>query len=162
MFCSSRTEACRHRAPINPGSSKGGTKMKLGRSPYRTIGNRFHILLILFLAQLLTAPLFEGSTAAAYAAHIFFCLFLASAAYAVRKSRFFKLAIVFGACTIIGETSNYFMDSYNVGAADKAATQLVEVQPVSVARVGYVVMPHPGAGNQPGYAWCKRPGCSKG
>ncbi len=32
---------------------------------------------------------------------------------------------------------------------------------VSVARVGYVVMPHPGAGNQPGYAWCKRPGCSK-
>jgi len=29
---------------------------------------------------------------------------------------------------------------------------------VSVARVGYVVMPHPGAGNQPGYAWCKRPG----
>ena len=33
---------------------------------------------------------------------------------------------------------------------------------VSVARVGYVVMLHPGAGNQPGYAWCKRPGCSKG
>jgi len=30
---------------------------------------------------------------------------------------------------------------------------------VSVARVGYVVMPHPGAGNQPGYAWCKCPGC---
>ena len=29
---------------------------------------------------------------------------------------------------------------------------------VSVARIGYVVMPHPGAGNQPGYAWCKRPG----
>jgi hypothetical protein len=33
---------------------------------------------------------------------------------------------------------------------------------VSVARVGYVVMPQPGAGNQPGYAWCKRPGCSEG
>ena len=32
---------------------------------------------------------------------------------------------------------------------------------VSVARVGYVVMPHPGAGNQPGYAWCKRPGRPK-
>jgi len=30
---------------------------------------------------------------------------------------------------------------------------------VSVARVGYVVMPHLGAGNQPSYAWCKRPGC---
>ena len=29
---------------------------------------------------------------------------------------------------------------------------------VSVARVGYIVMPHLGAGNQPSYAWCKRPG----
>ncbi len=29
---------------------------------------------------------------------------------------------------------------------------------VSVARVGYVAMPHLGAGNQPSYAWCKRPG----
>jgi hypothetical protein len=29
---------------------------------------------------------------------------------------------------------------------------------VSVARVGHVVMPHLGAGNQPSYAWCKRPG----
>ena len=30
---------------------------------------------------------------------------------------------------------------------------------VSVARVGHVVIPQPGAGNQPGLAWCKRPGC---
>jgi hypothetical protein len=29
---------------------------------------------------------------------------------------------------------------------------------VSVTRVGHVVMPHPGMGNHPGYAWCKRPG----
>ncbi len=29
---------------------------------------------------------------------------------------------------------------------------------VSVARVGHVAMPHLGAGNQPSYAWCKRPG----
>ncbi len=29
---------------------------------------------------------------------------------------------------------------------------------VSVTRVGHVVMPHLGAGNQPSYAWCKRPG----
>jgi len=29
---------------------------------------------------------------------------------------------------------------------------------VSVARVGCVAMPHLGAGNQPSYAWCKRPG----
>jgi len=32
---------------------------------------------------------------------------------------------------------------------------------VSIARVGHVVMPHPGMGNHPGYAWCKRPGRSK-
>jgi hypothetical protein len=29
---------------------------------------------------------------------------------------------------------------------------------VSVARIGHVAMPHPGAGNQPGDAWCIRPG----
>jgi len=29
---------------------------------------------------------------------------------------------------------------------------------VSVARVGYVAIPHLGAGNQPSDAWCKRPG----
>ena len=32
---------------------------------------------------------------------------------------------------------------------------------VSVARFRHVVMPHPGMGNHPGYAWCKRPGCPK-
>jgi hypothetical protein len=31
-----------------------------------------------------------------------------------------------------------------------------------VARLGCVVMPLPGVGNQPGVAWCKRPGCSGG
>ena len=30
---------------------------------------------------------------------------------------------------------------------------------VPVARFRHVVMPHPGMGNHPGYAWCKRPGC---
>src|SRR5512139_3736019 len=29
---------------------------------------------------------------------------------------------------------------------------------VSVARVGYVAIPQPVAGNQAGYGWCKRPG----
>ncbi len=29
---------------------------------------------------------------------------------------------------------------------------------VSVARIGHVVIPHPGMGNHLGYAWCKRPG----
>jgi len=28
---------------------------------------------------------------------------------------------------------------------------------MSVAHVGHVAIPQPGAGNQPGYAWCKRP-----
>ena len=32
---------------------------------------------------------------------------------------------------------------------------------VSVTRVGHLVMPHPGMGNHPGYAWCKRPGRPK-
>ena len=44
------------------------------------------------------------------------------------------------------------------GAADKAAIQLVQVQAVSIAQVGHVAMPHPGMGNHPGDAWCKRPG----
>ena len=29
---------------------------------------------------------------------------------------------------------------------------------VSIVRVGHEAMPHPGAGNEPGDAWCKRPG----
>ena len=91
--------------------------MKSGRSPYRGIGNRFGILLTLFLAQVLTAPLFEGSIVADHVADTIGCLFLAAAAYSVRKSRFFKLAIVFGACAIMGQISSYFSDSHNVLAA---------------------------------------------
>jgi hypothetical protein len=51
-----------------------------------------------------------------------------------------------------------------VGAADKAAIVQVEVPSVfrlRRTRVGHVVMPHPGAGNQPGNAWCKRHGRPK-
>ena len=88
--------------------------MKSGGSPYRSKANRFGILLALFLAQLLSAPLFEGSVAAGYAADTFFYLFLAAAAYSVRKSRFFKLAIVFGAFAILGEISGYFTDNRNI------------------------------------------------
>jgi len=91
--------------------------MKLGRSPYRSIGNRFGILLALFLAQLVTAPLFEGSIVADHVADTIGCLFLAAAAYSVRKSRFFKLAIVFGVCAIMGQISSYFTESHNVLAA---------------------------------------------
>ena len=28
-----------------------------------------------------------------------------------------------------------------------------------IAHVEHVAIPHPGLGNHPGYAWCKRPGC---
>jgi len=88
--------------------------MKAGRSPHRRTGNRFGMLLAFFLLQLITTPLFEGSVAAGYAGDIMFYFFLAAAAYSVRKSRFFKLAIVFGVCTILGETSSYFTDNLNV------------------------------------------------
>ena len=30
---------------------------------------------------------------------------------------------------------------------------------ILITRFENVAIPHPGAGNQPGYAWCKRPGC---
>lgn len=88
--------------------------MKSGRSPHLSGSNRFGILLILFLLQFITTPLFEGSMAAGYVGDTIFYLVLAAAAYSVRKSRFFKLAIVFGAFTILGESSSYFTDSRNV------------------------------------------------
>lgn len=44
------------------------------------------------------------------------------------------------------------------GAADKAATQLVRVQPCRLSVFGHEATPHPGAGNRPGHAWCERPG----
>ena len=28
-----------------------------------------------------------------------------------------------------------------------------------IAHVEHVAIPHPGLGDHPGYAWCKRPGC---
>jgi hypothetical protein len=31
-----------------------------------------------------------------------------------------------------------------------------------IPRFRHVAMPQPGAGNQPGYAWCKRSGCAVG
>jgi len=43
------------------------------------------------------------------------------------------------------------------GAAVKAAIQRVQVPPCQLPRYGHVAMPHPGAGNQPGNAWCKGP-----
>jgi len=51
----------------------------------------------------------------------------------------------------------------DAGAADKTAIQRVKVQPYSRCggtRIGYLVMAHFGAGNKPGYVWCKHPGGS--
>lgn len=72
---------------------------------------RFAILLTIFLLQLLTTPLFEGSMAAGYAADIFFYLLLAAAAFSIRNSRFFKLAIFLGIVAIACEITSYFSGS---------------------------------------------------
>ena len=82
--------------------------MKPDHPRHHGASNRFGLLLAIFIAQLITTPLFEGSLAAGYAGDTVFYLFLAAAAYSVRKSRFFKLTIVLGACAILGEGSSYF------------------------------------------------------
>ncbi|MBT3259424.1 MAG: two pore domain potassium channel family protein [Deltaproteobacteria bacterium] len=81
---------------------------------YLGINNRFGFLLAFFIVQLIATPLFEGSMLAGYAGDTIFYLLIAAAAYSVRKSRFFKLTIVLGACTILGESSSYFTDSKNI------------------------------------------------
>jgi hypothetical protein len=81
--------------------------MTLDRSQNRFTPYRFGMLLSIFLLQLLTAPFFEGSIAAGYAADTAFYLLLAAAAFPVRHSRFFKLAILLGAGAIAGECTSY-------------------------------------------------------
>lgn len=88
--------------------------MKPDHTRYRGTSNRFGLLLAVFIMQLLTTPLFEGSMAAGYVGDLLFYLIIAAAAYSLRKSRFFKLTIVLGACTILGESSSYFTDSKNI------------------------------------------------
>jgi len=88
--------------------------MKERISPRPRACKRFAFLLLFFLVQLITMPLFERSMASGMAGDILNLLFLAAAAYAVKKSRYFKVAIIFGACIILGETSGYFTDSVNI------------------------------------------------
>jgi hypothetical protein len=45
------------------------------------------------------------------------------------------------------------------GSGQQGRNPAGESPAVSIARVGHVAIPHLGAGNQPSYAWCKRPGC---
>ncbi len=78
--------------------------------PTRLTSYRFGILLSVFLLQLLTAPFFEGSMNEGYVADILFYLLLAAAAFSVRESRFFKLAISLGAGAILGESASYLSD----------------------------------------------------
>ncbi len=75
---------------------------------------RFGIMLTVFMIQLLSAPLFEGSMAAGYAMDTLFYLFLSLAAFSVRNSRFFKLAIFLGACAIVGECISYISRSISM------------------------------------------------
>jgi len=52
-----------------------------------------------------------------------------------------------------------FTEEPDVGRSSRQGCNPAGESPaVSVARVGHVVMPHPGMGDHPGYAWCKRPG----
>jgi len=88
--------------------------MKPDHPRHHGASNRFGFLLAFFIVQLITTPLFEGSMAAGYAGDTLFYLLIAAAAYSLRKSRFFKLTIVLGACTILGESSSYFTDSKNI------------------------------------------------
>ena len=44
------------------------------------------------------------------------------------------------------------------GSGQQGRNPAGESPAVSIARVGHVAIPHLGAGNQPSYAWCKRPG----
>ena len=46
--------------------------------------------------------------------HTFFYLLLAAAAFSIRESRFFKLAVVFGAGSVIAEAVSYFVERPSV------------------------------------------------
>ena len=70
--------------------------------------HRFAILLGVFLLLMLANPLFEKTLAAGFIGDTLYYLFLAAAAYSVRRSRFFKLAIILGASVLVGEFAGYF------------------------------------------------------
>jgi len=88
--------------------------MKTAQSQRWGASHRFGTLLALFLGQLLSAPLFEGSIAAGYIADAFFYLLLAAAAFSIHRSRFFRLAMIFGIGSIIVEGISYFVDRLSV------------------------------------------------
>ena len=64
--------------------------MRLPRPQHHRYRNRYAILLAFFLAQLLSAPIFEDSILAGYVGDFFFYLLLVTATFSVRNSRFFN------------------------------------------------------------------------
>ncbi len=70
--------------------------------------HRFAVLLGMFLLLMLANPLFENTLAAGYVGDTLYYVFLAAAAYSVRRSRFFTLAIVAGSAAILGEFASYY------------------------------------------------------
>jgi hypothetical protein len=63
---------------------------------------------------MLANPIFEGTRAAGFIGDTIYYLFLVAAAYSVRRSRFFLMAIILGASAIIAEFAGYFIDRKSV------------------------------------------------
>ena len=51
------------------------------------------------------------------------------------------------------------MRDTGAGSSRQGRNPASESLAMSIARFGHVAIPHLGAGNQPSYAWGKRPGC---
>ncbi len=88
--------------------------MKRNRSKYENAPHRFGILLFLFLGLMLCAPLFEGSVLAGYIGDTFYYLLLAAAAFSIRESRLFKLAVIFGLGAVVAEGISFIVERTSV------------------------------------------------
>jgi hypothetical protein len=58
---------------------------------------------------MLTLPLFEDTLASGYISDTLFLLFLAAAAYAVKRNRFFRWAMVLGVMSLAGVVACFFL-----------------------------------------------------
>ncbi len=72
--------------------------------------HRFAILLGSFLLLMLATPFFETNLIAGNIGDLLYYIFLAAAAYSVRRSRFFTLAIILGATAILADLASYFIN----------------------------------------------------
>jgi hypothetical protein len=71
---------------------------------------------------------------------------------------FDRLASAPGAHVDIDGARNYARDEGR-RSSRQSYNPTGESPVVSIAHIGHVVIPQPGAGNQLGLAWCKRPSC---